>query len=253
LAKYVDLSVQHSPHNIEPAPPFIEHLSHRLGAINLSRELGLHPLVFPDQMAFATDTVFGDVHSGTHVDAPWHYGPMSEGKPARTLDQVPLEWCYGNGVIIDMRYKNPGDEITVEDLENATEKLDHRLGFGDIVLIHTGCAKYWGTPEYMKMQSGLGIAGTAWILEKGVRCIGIDAWTVDRPMMAMVEDFKKTGDQSLLWPSHFYGRVKEYLQIEKLANLDLIPKSLGFKVAAFPVKFIGASAGWTRAVAIIDD
>jgi kynurenine formamidase len=40
--------------------------------------------------------------------------------------------------------------------------------------------------------------------------------------------------------------------MEKLSNLDALPSS-GFKVACFPVKIHKASAGWTRAVAIIEN
>ncbi|MDP2906516.1 MAG: DNA polymerase/3'-5' exonuclease PolX, partial [Nanoarchaeota archaeon] len=61
-------------------------------------------------------------HSGTHLDAPWHYAPVSEGKKAKTIDQIPLEWCYGNGVVLDFRRKKDGALITVKDLEKASKK-----------------------------------------------------------------------------------------------------------------------------------
>jgi kynurenine formamidase len=50
--------------------------------------------------------------------------------------------------------------------------------------------------------------------------------------------------------SHFYGKENEYLQIERLANLEAIPVPYGFIVIAFPFKIEGASAGWSRVVAI---
>jgi cyclase len=68
----------------------------------------------------------------------------------------------------------------------------------------------------------------------------------------MGEAFRK-GDPNALWPSHIYGRQREYLQIEKLANLDQLPRPVGFKLCAFPVKIEGGSAAWTRAVAILED
>ena len=82
--------------------------------------------------------------------------------------------------------------------------------------------------------------------------IGIDAWGLDRPAARMAESYR-AGDKDALWPSHLYGREKEYLQIEKMANLDKLPGPRGFTVCAFPVKFERASAGWTRAVAIVED
>ena len=46
--------------------------------------------------------------------------------------------------------------------------------------------------------------------------------------------------------------LRIYNLIEKLANLDILPKPYGFKVACFPVKLTGGSAGWTRVVAIFE-
>jgi cyclase len=58
------------------------------------------------------------------------------------------------------------------------------------------------------------------------------------------------GDHAALWPGHFAGRDREYLHIEKLANLDQVPSPHGFTFAAFPLRIPRASASWVRAVAI---
>jgi kynurenine formamidase len=55
----------------------------------------------------------------------------------------------------------------------------------------------------------------------------------------------------LIWEGHKAGREIGYCHLEKLHNLELLPPS-GFVVSCFPVKIRGASAGWTRAVAILD-
>ncbi|MDQ0340847.1 kynurenine formamidase [Caldalkalibacillus uzonensis] len=210
---------------------------------------------FPDKMALATEIITASAHSGTHVDAPYHYGPICEGKPARTIDQIPLDWCFGPGVVLDMRHKEPGTEITVEDMKRALEKINYKLKPKDIVLLYTGCDEYWGTDTetYLRMQSGLGVAGLDWLLDQGIRCIGIDAWTLDRPIHAMVASYQKTKNKSHLWPTHMHGRKREYIQIEKMANLGKIPQPYGFLVSALPVKFEGCSGGWCRAVAIIKE
>jgi kynurenine formamidase len=88
---------------------------------------------------------------------------------------------------------------------------------------------------------------TLWLVEQGVRVMGIDAWGWDRPFWAIKEEFGRTGGKNILWGAHFAGREKEYCHIEKL------PKPFGFKVACFPVKLAGGSAGWVRAVAIVED
>ncbi len=46
----------------------------------------------------AADRVAMTTHNGTHMDAPWNYHPtMDGGKPAMTIDEVPLDWCMGPG------------------------------------------------------------------------------------------------------------------------------------------------------------
>ena len=55
----------------------------------------------------------------------------------------------------------------------------------------------------------------------------------------------------LIWEGHKAGRHIGYCHIEKLHNLEAVP-STGFSVCCFPAKIARASAGWTRAVAIIE-
>src|SRR4051794_21398607 len=57
----------------------------------------------------------------------------------------------------------------------------------------------------------------------------------------MIADYKRTSDGRFIWPAHFAGIEREYCQIEKLANLDQIPKPHGFLVSCLPVKIQGAS------------
>ena len=90
-------------------------------------------------------------------------------------------------------------------------------------------------------------------MEAGVKVIGIDAYTLDRPFASMVADYRRTGDGRFIWPAHFAGISREYCQIEKLANLDRIPRPHGFYVSCLPVRIAGASAGWCRAVALVPD
>ncbi|MDX9871026.1 MAG: cyclase family protein [Clostridia bacterium] len=255
MFKIVDLSLAHENGGTEPFPPKIEFSDHTAGAHRLAKLAGVEAADFPESMALATDIISGSGHSGTHIDAPLHYGPLCEGKPAKSVDQVPLEWCFGPAVVLDMRHKEPGAEITAADIQEALEKIGYEIKPGDIVIFHTGCDKYWGTDTatYLKMQSGLGVAGLDWLLDRGVRCIGIDAWTLDRPVNAMVEAYRKTGDKNELWGTHMHGRQREYIQIEKLANLEKLPQPYGFILSALPVKLAGATAGWCRAVALIGE
>ena len=64
--------------------------------------------------------------------------------------------------------------------------------------------------------------------------------------------FARTGDRSLIWEGHKAGRDIGYCHLEKMHNLEALPPH-GFYISCFPHKIRAASAGWTRAVAIVDD
>jgi kynurenine formamidase len=61
----------------------------------LVRALGLPFRLMPkDFVGWADDTITRmGVHSTTHIDAPWHYGPLAAGRRAATVDEIPLEQC----------------------------------------------------------------------------------------------------------------------------------------------------------------
>src|SRR5262245_44967336 len=80
----------------EPLPAHIHYVRHEgEGLQQMQRFFGVRPedLVWSGGLGWAVEEVRAITHTGTHVDAPFHYGPLSEGKPARTIDEVPLEWC----------------------------------------------------------------------------------------------------------------------------------------------------------------
>lgn len=252
--RMIDLSVplEHESGS-EPMPGKIHYVRHDgEGVEQMQRFFGVkrEDLVYSQGLGWAIEEVQAITHTATHVDAPYHYGPVSEGKPARTIDQVPLEWCFAPGVVLDMRHKATGDFIETADLEAALRLIDYRLQPLDIVLLHTGADKRLSSPDYFA-QPGLGREGVLWLVQQGVRVIGIDAYTLDRPFASMVADYRRTGDGRYIWPAHFAGITREYCQIEKLANLDQLPRPHGFYVSCLPVKIQGASAGWCRAVALV--
>ena len=254
--RIIDLSVPLAHQaSSEPMPADIQYVTHEAkGREQLERSFGIRneDLVYSGGLGWALEQVNAITHTGTHVDAPYHYAPLSEGRPARTIDQVPLEWCFAPGVVLDMRHKKAGDFITPEDLGNALTRIGHALQPRDIVLLQTGADKRIDSSDYFA-QPGLGREGTLWLVEQGVKVIGIDAYTLDRPFASMVADYQRTGDERFIWPAHFAGITREYCQIEKLANLDALPRPNGFYVSCLPVKIERASAAWCRAVALVPD
>ncbi len=252
--RLIDLSVPLENNAVsEPMPAQIEYVTHAgLGLQQMKQFFGIEEddLVYSDGQGWAIEEIHAISHTGTHVDAPYHYGATSEGKPARRIDEVPLSWCFAPGVVLDVRHKEAGETITVDDLKEALDKIEYQLKPLDIVMLQTGADSRIDSPEYFQ-QPGLGREGVLWLVEQGVRVIGIDAYTLDRPFASMVADYQKTGDGRHIWPAHFAGITREYCQIEKLANLDQIPNPHGFYVSCLPVKIKGASAGWCRAVALV--
>lgn len=271
--RIVDLSVPLENSKHAPEPFRIFYIGHRLGAFLLGlatvRRSSVLATVatflrwlagrnrvwhrdFPAQEALAWEFVAGFTHSGTHVDAPFHFGSRSQGNPARAIDELPLEWFYGPGVRLDLRHKGPGEEISVADVERALAATGHALHPGDIPLIWTGTDKRWNTAEYVTHQPGMSRDATVYLLERGVKVIGIDCYGFDIPFDGMFDNYRRSGDNRALWGAHFAGRDLEYCHIEKLAHLDQLPGPTGFKVACFPTLVKQGSCGWTRAVAIVD-
>jgi len=253
VIRIIDLSVPTEDSPSELAPVKVSHEAHEQGIAGMKSVFGCSERDLPQGLGWANDSVMLQAHAGTHVDAPWHYSPVSEGKRARTIDEMPVEWFYGDGVVLDMRHKPRGSGVTVDDLQDALAKIDYKIKPWDIVMVQTGADKYWGEAEYFEAGCGMTRDSTLWLIQQGVRVMGIDAWGWDRPFRAMKEEFSRTGDRSVLWGAHYAGIDKEYCHIEKLANLDKLPRPFGFKVACFPVKLTGGSAGWSRAVAILEE
>ena len=248
--EFFDLSVPISNRAGEPHPPQIVYHSHEEGAHEASEALRIPLNAFPQGRAWAVETVTLSTHNGTHMDAPYHYGPLSEGRPARTIDRIPLEWCYGDGVLLDFSHKEAGASIAAEEVDAALQRIEYVLKPLDIVLIRTGADKKFFDSSYFFAHAGMSAGATRYLLERGVRLTGIDGWGWDIPLNLQAESYRATGDASVLWEAHYLGTQIEYLHIEKLANLDLLPRPSGFKVAAFPILVENASGGWVRPVAM---
>jgi kynurenine formamidase len=176
---------------------------------------------------------------------------MDRGERAITIDEVPLEWCFQHGVKLDFRHFADGYVVTAEDVERELARIEHRLEPLEIVMVNTRAGSRYGHDDYVSSGCGMGYEATMYLLERGVRLTGTDAWSWDAPFTHTAERYAETHDPSLIWEGHKAGRHIGYCHLEKLHNLEAVPGH-GFTVACFPVKIRGASAGWTRAVAIFD-
>lgn len=253
--RFVDLSVTLQTENAW-APKglrvLVKNRPHKATLLLLRLMYGIAGRKTRTGLGWADDIIEMSSHGTTHVDAPWHYAPTSEGQPARTIDQLPLEWFYGDGVVLDLRHKRDGETISVRDVKEALQKIGYTIKPGDIVLIQTGSDKYVGTREYYTRGPGMGGEATRWILDQGVRVTGIDAWGWDVPLAVMAKRIRESGRYDLYWEGHLVGLDKEYCHIERLTNLDQLPP-YGFKVACFPLKVKAGSAGPARVVAMVGE
>ena len=253
----IDLSISIEPglpSDPEMMIPRIEYVDHASGAKQMEEFFpGLTKEQLPGGLGWSLEMVHLTTHSGTHLDAPYHYHPtMDQGSPSLTIDQIPLDWCFSDGVLLDFSHKEDGERITKADVEAELERINYTLKPLDIVLVRTGADAFWGRPEYLVKGAGMTRDSTLYLCDQGVKVVGIDAWSWDRPLPFLAKEFKETGDPAVIWEAHFAGIEKGYCHMEKLTNLDQIPVPFGFRVACFPVKITKASAGWIRPVAILD-
>jgi kynurenine formamidase len=220
----------------------------------LKKVSGWPESLFQDNRHLAHEKVTLSSHSGTHLDSPWHYGPVSGGKRSKSIDEIPLEWCFSDGVVLDVTHRKAGTIITVGDLKEALKKIDYSIKPFDIVLIRTDASKHYNKPCYESIHPGMGRESTLWLIDQGVKVTGIDARGWDRPINVVLDECREQGTaRTIFFAAHFVGKEKEFCHLENLANLDQLPRPYGFRVSVFPVKISKASSGWVCAVAILEE
>jgi len=216
---------------------------------------GLTAEDMPDGEGWAVEHVSLSTHNGTHMDAPWHFHSTTDQatitRAAPTIDEGPLEYFLQAGVKLDFRHFPDGYVATAADVEAELARIGHTLQPLDIVLVNTAAGAAYGAPGFIHKGCGMGEEATLYLTERGVKVVGTDAWSWDAPFSHTARRWAETRDPKIIWEGHKAGRFREYYQIEKLTNLEALPAT-GFTLSCFPVKIAGASAGWIRAVAILD-
>ena len=255
--RIIDLSVvlqEGIPSDPEGFLPHIKYINNKEGARQLADYFpGLDPADLPGREGWAVEFVQMSTHAGTHMDAPIHYRSVQDdGIPAMSIDEIPLEWCFGPGVKLDFRHLPDGHVVTPAEIDAELTRIGHKLEAGDIVLINTAAGVRYGHPDFIHRGCGMGRDATLHLTRQGVRVVGTDAWSWDAPFSFTQKRFEETHDASIIWEGHFAGSTVPYCQIEKLANLEQLPPH-GFEVISLPIKVAKASAGWARPVAIFSE
>ena len=135
-------------------------------------------------------TQFDGFAHQTHEDSWYNCAKVSENATRSGFSKYGIHGVgqlFTRGVMIDVAgYKGVemlGDsyEITVEDLQGATQKQGLTLQPGDAILIHTGWGKLYGkdNPRYVKSCPGIGVKAAQWLIEKDPMLLGSDNWPVE--------------------------------------------------------------------------
>jgi kynurenine formamidase len=252
--RFIDLSAP-----IAPSPPDVlpfervevAYTGHAEGAAQVEALFGVPPRLLRNAEGWAIEefTRLG-THSVTHVDAPWHYNGEIQGRRAATIDELPLEWFFADGVTLDLTHKADGEKVEVDDIEAALRAVGRTLRPMDIVLLRTGRDAFYGRPDYARRGCAVTAGATRWLYERGVRVMGIDAWGWDGPLDVQAREAIARQEPGVFWAAHQSDLA--YSQIERLVNLGSLPPS-GYKVACFPLRIRGGSAGPARVVGILPD
>ncbi len=236
------------------ALPQIEYQDHSQTAEQIASFFpGLTREDLPGGDGWAVEKLTVSTHNGTHLDAPYHHhSTMNKGERAWTIDEVPLEWCMNPGVKLDFRHLPDGHLVSAKEVEDELARIGHRLRPLDIVVVNTAAGAKYGQPDYVASGCGMGKEATLYLLERGVRVTGTDAWSWDAPFVHTAKKWAETHDPGIIWEGHRASMEIGYCHMEKLANLDQLPPT-GFEISCFPFKIKRASAGFVRAVAIFEE
>jgi kynurenine formamidase len=260
--RFVDISmplendVVSDPRPFNPRITYIDHAASVDAMVSFFPGLARDDL--PDGEGWAIEKVELITHNGTHLDAPYHFASTMNRRTAGaaeraiTIDEVPLDWCFRPGVKLDFRHLPDGHVVSPAEVEAELARIGHSLAPLDIVVVNTAAGAAYGGDRYVDSGCGMGLEATMYLLERGIRLTGTDAWSWDAPFVHTAQRYAASGDAGLIWEGHRAGREIGYCHLEKLANLDALPGH-GFTISCFPVKIKGASAGWTRAVAIFEE
>ena len=217
--KFVDLSIFLENDVLSDPPAFapkIQYFTHENTFSQIEPFFpGLKKEDLPDGEGWAVEMVQLSTHNGTHLDAPYHFHSTMDArnggrKPAIAIHDVPLEWCFQPGVKLDFRHLPDGYVVTAADVEAELRRIGHTLQPLEIVVVNTRAGSRYGHPDYVSSGAGMGYEATMYLLERGVRLTGTDAWSWDAPFVHTAQKYGASKDASLIWEGA-QGRARHRL------------------------------------------
>ena len=187
-----------------------------------------------DQFSMQKVTIPTHTPYAAHLDAPYH-----ELKDGKTIDQMPVESFVGEAVVLDARERN-GKGITVDGVSKQLDEIREN----DAVLLRTDWDKKYGTREYFEGSPFIGMDLAQLLVEKKVRCVGIDF-----PIPEDTERRKRNEPDADKPVIHYLLLGNGVYIIESLSNFHQISQKRPFLVT-LPLNIVGADGFPVRAVAI---
>ena len=169
------------------------------------------------------------VHTGTHVDAPFHLN--QEGKP---LEEMQLNNFWGNARLFRMDDIPNNQDIPLEMLQNSNFCLQD----ASIFVMQTGIERFSETREYNYKYPIPSFELLDWLLKNGMSSYMTDATSVDRANDREMRNHKFLFEHGI--PI-----------IENLKNLSKLPVNTNFIICAMPLLLHGREGSPCRAAAMI--
>ncbi|MFQ5920843.1 MAG: cyclase family protein [Nitrososphaerales archaeon] len=190
------------------------------------------PWTTTDIHGYESELIFMHTHTGTHMDAPFHFDPSG-----KKLDELPVDLFVRDAVLLNIR-KGAKSYVTRDDITRCEAKNGIRIGKGSAVVISTGWERHWKKSDYLSANPGLSKDAASYLVSRRVAMVGVDTANVDHPSASEFAVHK------VLLP-------RGVLIVENLCNLAKI-KTAKFKLIVLPLKIRGASGSPVRALAVIE-
>ena len=177
------------------------------------------------------EVLFLSSHTGTHIDAPYHF--LEKGSK---IHEISLEKLVSETALVQCRKSND-QSITKADIQKFEKKHGKIDGFSSVIF-HTGWQRNLQKKYYFTKNPGLSASAAKYLASKKISLVGIDSPSID-----LGKDSK--------FSAHQIFAKKGMLIVENLANLNRI-KSSTFHLVVLPLKLKNATGSPVRAIAFVD-
>jgi len=168
-------------------------------------------------------------HSGTHMDAPWHFEVSKQG-----IDELHLSRLISEAWVVDLTFIQPQEEIRVKHLEETLINFQS----GESILLHTGWSKKLGTDAYRNALPRISKELALWMGKKGVNILGVEP-----PSVADVNHLEEVTE------IHNILMQNDIIIAERLCNLDALSQSK-VTLIALPLKVEKGDGAPARIIAL---